>query len=135
MSAGEIQNTSCGKRETPIAVSNLHLQVASFFKKKKDPAITTDEAEKWCSYDSLQLYLATTCLEGVQADVSHKGKISCQKSKRVKAEGAALAVNCDWGRPDNAALFACMRDRYIVLLFTSGTSAPSFRAPNTFWLE
>lgn len=84
---------------------------------------------------SLQLYLATTCLEGVRADVSHKGKISCQKSKRVKAEVAAPAVNCDWGRPENAALFACMRDRYIVLLFTSGSSAPSFRAPNTFWLK
>lgn len=81
---------------------------------------------------SVKLVLATTCLEVSRPNVSHKGKISCQKRKIAIAKEAAGTVDCSWSRPDSDAPFACRLDMYIILLFTSGSSAPSFLAPNTF---
>ena len=65
----------------------------------------------------------------VQANVSHKGWKSSQNSKAATTE-AAWAINCVWTRPANEALFGWWLDMYIVVLFTSGSCAPSFRAPS-----
>ena len=65
----------------------------------------------------------------VQANVSHKGWKSSQNSKAATTE-AAWAINWVWTRPANEALFGWWLDMYIVVLFTSGSCAPSFRAPS-----
>lgn len=65
----------------------------------------------------------------VQANVSHKGWKSSKNSKAATTE-AAWARNCVWTWPVNEALFGWWLDMYIVVLFTRGSSAPSFRAPS-----
>lgn len=70
-----------------------------------------------------------------QANVSQKGCKSSQKSKIASTTETAWVINCLWTRPEYEALFAWWLGMYIVVLFTSGSCVPSFRAPSNFWLH
>lgn len=72
---------------------------------------------------------------GIQANVSHNGKISGQKRKIAVRIEAAHAVKCLWSTPEAEAPFGCRLAMYIVVLFTSGSAAPSFLDPSNFWLK
>lgn len=84
----------------------------------------------WLSWN-LYCYLP----RGIQANVSHNGKISGQKRKIAVRIEAAHAVKCLWSTPEAEAPFRCRLAMYIVVLFTSGSAAPSFLDPSNFWLK
>lgn len=71
----------------------------------------------------------------VQANVSYKGYKIGQNSKTATIIEAAPAISCTGTTPEDDALLACLLDMYIIVLFTSGSCAPSFRLPNNFSLQ
>ena len=54
--------------------------------------------------------------------------------KNATAIEVTYAIICVWIRPVDEEPPECCFGKYIILLFTRGSSAPSFLAPNTFWL-
>lgn len=67
--------------------------------------------------------------------VSQRGCKSSQKSKIAATTETACVANCFCIRPGDEAALACWLAMYIVVLFTSGSCAPSFRVPSNFWLH